>query len=124
MKTRVLSGPARLSAVLEGLPQAALIVDRRHRVRAANARFRARFPHGRALIGAHCFELLHGRTRPCAESDGPCPLDACLRRAAAPHALHVHAAQDGWRREVTLVEPIHDAAGTVIACLATLRSAR
>jgi hypothetical protein len=112
-----------LSTVLECLPHPALIVDAERRVRAANALLRARFPAGRRLIGAHCFEILHGRTRRCRMGEGLCPLDTCLRAGEPAHAVHSHAAPEGFRREGALVQPIRDDAGRVVACLTTLRRA-
>jgi PAS domain-containing protein len=123
MTTRVRSSSDALSSILECLPEAAFVVDRQRRLRGANARFRARFPPGRKLIGVRCFELLHGRTRPCRAGDDGCPLDACLRGAARQSRVHLHALRDGWRREAALVRPIHDDAGAVVACLTTLRRA-
>lgn len=111
---------ARLSALLESAPGPALIVDRRHRVRAVNAALRARVPRRAGTVGRYCYELLHGRRRPCAPRSGDCPLRACLATAAPVPAVHYHVAGRRRLRERILLQPIVADDGRVAACLATL----
>jgi len=107
-----------LNALLESFPCPALIVDPGRRVRAANEAFRAGLGPDREVIGSGCFEVLHGRRRPCGGRHQICPLDACVRTGTAVPAIHSHPPGLGDR---ILLRPIRDDDGAVVACLATLR---
>lgn len=114
------SETATLSALLESFSGPALLVDLKRRVRAVNAAFRARIPRRGAVIDAHCFELLHGRRRRCASKSHRCPLELCAGTGAPVVAFHAHVAEGRRYAEQTLLRPLLDDDGTVVACLATL----
>jgi transcriptional regulator of acetoin/glycerol metabolism len=109
-----------LSALLESLACPAVIVDRRHRVRAVNAAFGARVPGQGAAVGLHCYELLHGRRRRCRVSLSDCPLERCLGTGVPVPAVHDHATARGTRRERVVLRPLLENDGNVVACLGTL----
>jgi two-component system response regulator HydG len=115
---------ARLSALLESLSRPALIVDRRHRIRAVNEAFRARVAGPAPAEGGHCYELLHGRRRRCPPKAPGCPLDLCVETATPVPAVHSHFAGRRRRRERVLLRPLVESDGHVIACLATFEPVR
>jgi hypothetical protein len=112
---------ATLSAVLAAFPWPALIVGADRRIRAVNSAFQSRLQPGRNAVGAHCYEVLHARRRPCPPRDVPCPLKACVRTRRATPALHSHRLDGEVREEQILLRPLADDDGAVVACLATLR---
>jgi transcriptional regulator of acetoin/glycerol metabolism len=115
---------ATLSALLESFPGPALLVDLKRRVRAVNGAFRARIPRRGATSEAHCFELLHGRRRRCASKGHRCPLELCADTGGPVVAFHGHVAGGRTYPEQTLLRPLVDDHGKVVACLATLRPIR
>ena len=122
MATDRASEAATLSALLESLPGPALLVDLKRGVRAVNAAFRARIPKPGASDNAHCFELLHGRRRRCASKRQRCPLERCADTGAPVVAFHRHVAAGRRYPEQTLLRPLVDDDGNVVACLATLEA--
>ena len=114
------SETATLSALLASFPGPALLVDLKRRVRAVNAAFRARIRRPGAMVDAHCFELLHGRRRRCVSKRHRCPLELCAGTGAPVVAVHRHVAEGRRYPEQTLLRPLFDDDGTVMACLATL----
>jgi len=114
------SETATLSALLASFPGPALLVDLKRRVRAVNAAFRARIRRPGAMVDAHCFELLHGRRRRCVSKRHRCPLELCAGTGAPVVAVHRHVAEGRRYPEQTLLRPLFDEDGTVVACLATL----
>ena len=107
-----------LNALLESFTCPALIVDPDRRVRAANEALRAGVESEHEVVGRRCFEVLHGRQRPCGGRHQVCPLDACVRTGAVVPAIHSHPPGVGDR---ILLRPIRDDDGAIVACLATLR---
>ncbi len=95
-----------------------MILDPDHRVRAANEALRVGVGPEREVIGHWCYEVLHGRRRPCGGRNQICPLDACVRTGTAVPAIHSHPPGVGDR---ILLRPIRDDDGAIVACLATLR---
>lgn len=43
-----------------------------------------------SILGMHCYELSHGRDRPCDGKEHPCPLMECLRTGKTSQATHIH----------------------------------
>lgn len=116
--------PARaeaLSAVLECFPYPALIVDVRRRIRAANRLFIDSQPEAHAVVGRHCYEVLHRRRRRCDGRSAACPVDACRRGAPLTPPVHVHQSRVGQRCDRVVVQPIRNGAGRFVGCLTTLR---
>ena len=109
-----------LNALLESFTSPALIIDPDYQVRAANEALREGVGPEREVIGGRCFEVLHGRQKPCGGRNQVCPLDACVRTGTVVPAIHSHPPGVGDR---ILLRPIRDDDGVVVACLATLRGA-
>ena len=43
-----------------------------------------------SVLGMHCYELSHGRDKPCDGKEHPCPLMECLSTGKASQATHIH----------------------------------
>jgi two-component system NtrC family sensor kinase len=43
-----------------------------------------------AVLGMHCYEISHGRDKPCDGKEHPCPLIECLSTGKASQATHIH----------------------------------
>jgi signal transduction histidine kinase len=43
-----------------------------------------------AVAGMHCYEISHGRDKPCDGKEHPCPLMECLSTGKASQATHIH----------------------------------
>jgi two-component system response regulator HydG len=106
-----------LGALLEFYSCPALIVGMDRRIQAANSALRALVAPELGVIGVRCFEILHGRRRPCARRRLLCPLETCARTGSAVPAIHSHTPGMG---DQILLTPIQGEDGTVKACLATL----
>jgi two-component system NtrC family sensor kinase len=51
-----------------------------------------------AVEGKHCYELSHGRNKPCDGKEHPCPLMECLSTGKASQATHIHRDKDDNQR--------------------------
>jgi len=122
MATDQWTDPVMLGAVLDAFPCPALIVGVDRRIRAANAAFESRLGSGAAAAGQRCFEVLHGRRRPCPPRKEACPLVTCARTGRPTPALHTHCLGAGSVDEQVLLRPLAAEDGTVVACLATLEA--
>jgi two-component system NtrC family sensor kinase len=43
-----------------------------------------------SVLGMHCYELSHGRQKPCNGKEHPCPLMECLSTGKLSQATHIH----------------------------------
>jgi two-component system, NtrC family, sensor kinase len=43
-----------------------------------------------SVLGMHCYEISHGRDKPCDGKEHPCPLMECLTTGKASQATHIH----------------------------------
>lgn len=43
-----------------------------------------------SVVGMHCYELSHGRDKPCDGKEHPCPLMECLSTGKTSQATHIH----------------------------------
>lgn len=43
-----------------------------------------------SILGMHCYELSHGRDKPCDGKEHPCPLMECLSTGKPSQATHIH----------------------------------
>jgi two-component system, NtrC family, sensor kinase len=43
-----------------------------------------------SVLGMHCYEISHGRDKPCDGKEHPCPLMECLSTGKASQATHIH----------------------------------
>jgi signal transduction histidine kinase len=78
-----------LQEIVDGVEDELLVIDREYRVRFANSAAHGRFQEGdESPIGRLCYELLHGRDRPCAAPLWDCPLSKVLESGSMVTTIH------------------------------------
>src|SRR4030043_906177 len=103
-----------LQAILDGIKDQILVVDRDYRIREVNELLIKRVGKPKhKLIGEYCYQLLHNLNRPCYIPNHPCPVQETLKTGKISEVLHTHFN----RREVSYYRvisyPIFDDQGVV-----------
>ena len=113
------------AAILDGLGDPVLVVDRSFRVVYINAAGRKRY--GSPELGgeaAYCHSMLHGLQRPCFEAGESCPVCAVFETGAPSRAIHSHVGTDGaFAPEEIITAPLRDGEGRVAFVVETVRGA-
>jgi PAS domain S-box-containing protein len=104
-----------LQAVIDGIPESVVVIDRSHRIVLANRVVRelcgGRDPAAYKLT---CHEVLHGSETPCEGPDHLCTLKEVLASGSPFTVTHRHVGSDGTDRFIELVAaPISSKAGKV-----------
>jgi PAS domain S-box-containing protein len=112
-----------LQSVIDGVPDALMVIDRNHRVVLANRALRqmvgGKDPVAAALT---CYETSHRRDRPCGDSHHPCPLQRVVSSKASVSTVHTHFDADGNEVIVEIIAaPIFDEAGEVVQIIESCR---
>ena len=89
------AGYTRFEALLDALPDPALLLDIDRTVIAANQVFRDVFTDGQDILGRPCHLVCHCHRAPCDGEEEACPFDECLARGEPVQALHVHRTAHG-----------------------------
>ena len=113
---------AKLSAVLDCLEAATILVGGDLTIEAANQRFRSLYAGGGEILGRHCYEVCHGSSRPCALAGEECPLRGSSRSGQTRRAFHVHPTPRGPEHVEVTVRPVRDESGRVTSYIETFRS--
>ncbi len=100
-----------LVSYLEGLPEPHILFDRRYRILAANAAYRAQFSPGGSVIGRTCHEVSHGFGVPCDQAGESCPLAQSRRSGQRERVLHLHHTPQGEAYVNIELVPLRDAEG-------------
>lgn len=100
-----------LSAFLESLPEPHIVFDRRYRIVAANAAYRAQFGTGTPVIGRTCYAVSHHFSAPCDQSGESCPLARSRESGQRERVLHVHHTPQGEAYVNIELTPLRDAQG-------------
>ncbi len=104
-----------LQAVIDGLPEAVVVIERDHRVVLAYRAVRDLIGGDPVARGMSCQQILHGSDRPCEGPDHVCTLQAVLSSKAPVSATHQHVDAEGRVRFVELVAaPILSEEGEVV----------
>ena len=99
-----------LQSLLDGSPDAMLLIGEDHRIVMANAAY-ARLIGRRVedIVGQPCYRASRGRSEPCPATLVHCPLVECRRTGAAVRAVMDFTAADGQRVDVELdAAPVRD----------------
>ncbi|MFT3718208.1 sigma-54 interaction domain-containing protein [Pseudorhodoferax sp.] len=112
MPTAPDAAPPELAAYLEGLPEPHILFDRRYRILAANAAYRARFSPGASVLGRTCHDVSHGFAVPCDRAGESCPLARSLTSGQRERVLHLHHTPQGEAYVDIELVPLRDATGT------------
>jgi DNA-binding NtrC family response regulator len=95
-----------LRAVLDCLPDPALLMTPNHRILSVNRAYTRTFGNGRAVLGRPCYEVLHHRRRPCAQDGEECPVTDTAATGQPSCAVHVHHGAAGEEHHHVRVLPI------------------
>ncbi|HSN72013.1 MAG TPA: PAS domain-containing protein, partial [Steroidobacteraceae bacterium] len=107
------SDPVELVTLVEGLPDARILLDDDYRILAASAAYRGRFSAGRQIEGRRCHVISHGFERPCHLEGESCPLEAARTSGETARVLHVHHTSRGEEHVQVEITPVRDSAGRV-----------
>lgn len=117
-------GNGRFAALLEALPDAAMLLGTDRRIVATNGQFRAVFTDGRNVAGQACYEISHCREVPCDGRSEPCPLRICIETGDPVHTVHVHHTMEGDVHTAVLMRPLCEEEGEISVFLEILRPLR
>jgi DNA-binding NtrC family response regulator len=100
-----------LVSYLEGLPEPHILFDRRYRIVAANAAYRAQFSPRASVVGRTCYEVSHRFDVPCDQAGESCPLARARRSGQRERVLHLHHTPQGEAYVDIELVPLRDAHG-------------
>ena len=101
-----------IAAVLDGLPQPAILLDRDYRILIANEQYRAVYGLAdRSPLHRRCHEVSHRNSVPCDLVGETCPLRACVETGERAVALHIHHTPRGDEYVNVEMWPVRDAEG-------------
>lgn len=112
-----------LQSVIDGIPDALMVVNRDYTIALANQTARA-LADNADIVSAHrkCHELSHGNAEPCTNREHACPLELVLKDKATSSVEHIHYDPQGQEHFVEITAaPIFDKAGEVIQIIETSR---
>ncbi len=98
-----------LRAMLDRVPEPAILLTIDHRILAANAAYRARYGD----VGRSCYTASHDFESPCDENGESCPLRAIVESGRRQRVFHIQHGAAGPRHVDVELEPILDVDGRV-----------
>lgn len=111
-----------LQSIVDGLPDAMMVIDLDYRVVLANRASQELTGHSRPASSAlRCYQVHHQRDSPCNGFDEPCPLQVVRRTGAPVTVLHSHICDDRERLFEVSVAPIFGPSGEVDSVVERLR---
>ncbi|UCG17038.1 MAG: sigma 54-interacting transcriptional regulator, partial [Phycisphaerales bacterium] len=112
-----------LQTIIDGIPEAVLVIDRDYRVVLANRATRELAGLEDPLArDAHCYEVSHGRDSRCTGTEHPCPLHEVVATKDPVTVTHTHLDRDGNEIIVEiLAAPIFDTSGEVVQIVESCR---
>ncbi len=110
--------------ILDTVDEGFIVVDRNFSILTANKAYCSQVDlHCDGVIGKHCYEISHGKNRPCYEEGEECAVRQVFETGEPHSALHKHSHDEG---HVLYVEtkgfPIKDAAGNVTSVIETVNN--
>ena len=112
-----------LQAVIDGLPESLMVIDRDHSVVFSNRASRKMCGSFKADSDTlKCHEVSHGRKSPCGGNNYPCPLQEVIATKGPVTVEHVrHNAQGNVESTELIAAPIVDEQGEVIQVIESSR---
>ncbi|MEO0248270.1 MAG: GAF domain-containing protein, partial [candidate division WOR-3 bacterium] len=116
----------RLRAIFESLEDEIIVIDENYRIIEANQAVFTRHGKSRAeVIGKTCFDISHGRRKPCHLPHHECPLKIVRETGQPTRVTHCHIYHvNGVKQEKYLdiiASPVKDNQGNVIAITEAMR---
>jgi two-component system NtrC family sensor kinase len=94
----------KLQRFIDSLADQVMILEPGFRVvRANKALLHASGCSSDAVVGRYCYEIGHGRSKPCSHPSGACPALDVWNGEAMSRSIHVRTAADGSRRYVEVI---------------------
>ena len=115
------SGNGRFAALLEALPDAAMLLGRDRVIVATNEQFRSVFSDGHDVKGRSCFEVSHCRDVPCEGISELCPLQRSFETGEPARTVHVHRTPEGDVHTAIVMRPLFDETGELDNFLEVLK---
>ncbi len=112
-----------LQTVIDGFPEALMVVNRDYTIALANRTAREMSAGGDPVADClKCHQVSHGRETPCDGSDHPCPMKQVLETKMPTTAEHVHYDAQSRQIHVELIAaPIIDKDGEVVQVIESAR---
>jgi len=105
--------PDELVSYLESAAEPHILVDRQHRILAANSAYRAKCGDSQEVVGRNCFEVSHHYRVPCDQAGEACPMALSVASGERGRVVHLHYTPTGESYENIELAPIHDVHGNV-----------
>ncbi|MCD6396068.1 MAG: PAS domain S-box protein, partial [Spirochaetaceae bacterium] len=104
-----------LNLIFLGMPDSLMLIDSNYKILSVNSQFETDYTNNRDdLTGKYCYQLTHGRTKPCDDTDHPCPMDTVFKQGIPAVLEHIHKDHDGNDIYLELsCFPIRDSEGNV-----------
>jgi len=113
-----------VSALLECLPDPAILVSPDQVILGANGAYRDEFANGKELLGRRCYEASHGYCVPCDQRGECCPMKAAVRGREPQRVVHVHKTPQGTEHHSVAAFPIVDENGRAHGFVEVIRPMR
>jgi len=110
-----------LTAVLDGLPAPAILLDTDYRILLANRAYRETYGDGHPLTRRRCYEVSHRYDRPCDLAGESCPLQASISSRQPSRVLHIHHTAAGQEYVDVETFPIADGEGRIRYLIETMK---
>ncbi len=113
-----------VAALLDCLPDPAIIIGSDHRILAANESYRRKFMGGERVRGRRCYEVSHHHSIPCDQAGEACPITQSLSNQEATRVTHIHHTPKGEEFEEVTTYPITNEKGESTTVLEVIRPVR
>jgi two-component system NtrC family sensor kinase len=103
-----------LQAVIDGIKDQIMVVDRDYRIRKVNELMITRVGKPKhEFIGEYCYRVLHDLDRPCYNPNHPCPVQETLKTGKISEVLHTHFKGREVSYHRVIAYPIFDDQGII-----------
>ncbi|MBA4372323.1 MAG: hypothetical protein C0402_05625 [Thermodesulfovibrio sp.] len=108
--------------ILDTVDEGFIVIDRDYRILTANKAYCSQIGDcGEKIIGSHCYEKTHNKSRPCHEEGEECAVRQVFETGKPHTTLHRHKDTDGSILYAeTKAYPIYDASGAVSSVIETI----
>jgi signal transduction histidine kinase len=103
-----------LHAIIDGIKDQIMVVDRDYRIKEANELLVKRLGKPKhEIVGGYCYRVLHNLDRPCDIPNHPCPVQDTLKTGKTSEVLHTHFKGREVSYYRVIAYPIFDDQGVV-----------
>ena len=103
-----------LHAIIDGIKDQIMVVDRDYRIKEANELLVKRLGKPKhEIVGGYCYRVLHNLDKPCNIPNHPCPVQDTLKTGKTSEVLHTHFKGREVSYHRVIAYPILDDQGVV-----------